>query len=48
MDLIADTSFLVGLWCRRAWALDFANDNAGKTLGIPWVARGWLICASKL
>ena len=40
MDLIADTSFLVGLWCRQAWALDFANEHPGATLGIPWIVRG--------
>lgn len=40
MDLIADTTFLVGLWRRQTWALDFATGNPGKTLGIPWVVRG--------
>ena len=40
MDLIADTTFLVGLWRRQSWALEFANGNPGKTLGIPWVVRG--------
>ena len=40
MDLIADTTFLDGLWRRQAWALDFATGNPGKTLGIPWVVRG--------
>jgi predicted nucleic acid-binding protein len=40
MDLIADTTFLVGLWRRQTWALDFATTNPGKTLVIPWVVRG--------
>lgn len=40
MELIVDTSFLVGLWRRQAWALAFATENPGKTLGIPWVVRG--------
>jgi predicted nucleic acid-binding protein len=40
MELIADTSFLVGLWRRQSWALAFATQNPGKTLGIPWVVRG--------
>lgn len=40
MDLIADTTFLVGLWRRQTWALDFASVNPSKTLGIPWVVRG--------
>jgi predicted nucleic acid-binding protein len=40
MDLIADTTFLVGLWRRQVWALDYATTNPGKTLGISWVVRG--------
>jgi predicted nucleic acid-binding protein len=40
MELIADTSFLVGLWRRQPWALAFATQNPGKTLGIPWVVHG--------
>lgn len=40
MELIADTSFLVGLWLRQSWAIDFATANPDKTLGIPWVVRG--------
>lgn len=40
MDLIADTTFLVGLWRRQRWALDFAAANPAKTLGIPRVVRG--------
>ena len=40
MDLIADTTFLVGLWRRQAWALEFASDHPDQTLGIPWVVRG--------
>ncbi len=40
MDLIADTTFLVGLWRRQSWAMDFASAHPGKTLGISWVVRG--------
>ena len=40
MDLIADTTFLVGLWRCQSWALDFAKGNPGIILGIPWVVRG--------
>jgi predicted nucleic acid-binding protein len=40
MDLIADTTFLVGLWRRQTWALDFAMAHPDETLGIPWVVRG--------
>lgn len=40
MDLIADTSFLVGLWRRQSWAVSFARENAGCSLGFPWVVLG--------
>ena len=40
MDLIADTTFLVGLWRRQPWAVGFASTNAGKSLGLPWVVLG--------
>lgn len=40
MDLIADTSFLIGMWRRQPWAVAFASSNPGKSLGLPWVALG--------
>lgn len=40
MDLVADTTFLVGLWRRQAWAVAFAQKEAGKSLGLPWVVLG--------
>jgi predicted nucleic acid-binding protein len=40
MDLIADTTLLVGLWRRQAWAVDFAAANSRKSLGLPWVVLG--------
>jgi len=40
MDLIADTTFLVGLWRRQPWAEAFARSHAGQTLGLPWVVMG--------
>lgn len=40
MDLIADTSFLVGLWRRQSWALEYARENAGRSLGLPWIVLG--------
>ncbi|MGF1530007.1 MAG: type II toxin-antitoxin system VapC family toxin [Puniceicoccaceae bacterium] len=40
MDLIADTSFLVGLWQKQDWALRFASLHSRKVLGIPWVVLG--------
>mgnify|MGYP003611207824 CR=1 FL=1 len=43
MDLIADTSLLVGLWRRQPWAVAFASANSRKSLGLPWivVAEFW-------
>lgn len=40
MDLIADTTFLVGLWRGQTWARQFAAANADKSLGLPWVVLG--------
>ena len=40
MDLIADTTLLVGLWRRQPWAQSFAKAHAGKSLGLPWVVLG--------
>ena len=40
MELIADTSFLVGLWRKQVWAVDFAQANRQRVLGIPWVVLG--------
>lgn len=40
MELIADTSFLVGLWRRQSWAISYAKASSGKAIGIPWVVLG--------
>jgi len=40
LDLIADTSFLVGLWRRQRWATEFATNHSADILGIPWVVMG--------
>ncbi len=40
MELIAGASFLVGLWRRQAWAMDFARANQGRAIGLPWVVIG--------
>lgn len=40
MDLIADTTFLVGLWRGQDWARRFAVDHSGKSIGLPWVVLG--------
>lgn len=40
MELIADTSFLVGLWRKQSWAVDFARAKRQRVLGIPWIVLG--------
>jgi predicted nucleic acid-binding protein len=40
MELIADTSFLVGLWRGQQWAQSFARANSSRSLGLPWVVQG--------
>jgi len=40
MDLIADTTFLVGLWRRQPWATAYAATHSQKSLGLPWVVLG--------
>lgn len=40
MDLIADTTFLVGLWRGQPWATHFAKSNPQIRLGLPWVVLG--------
>jgi len=40
MDVIADTSFLVGLWRRQPWAFEFAQKQPDLAIGIPWVVLG--------
>jgi len=40
MDLIADTTFLVGLWRGQDWARQYAVANTGKSIGLPWVVLG--------
>jgi predicted nucleic acid-binding protein len=40
VDLIADTTFLVGLWRKQPWAMLFAAEQGTKVLGIPWVVLG--------
>ena len=40
MDLIADASFLIGLWRRQPWAVAYASAHAAKSLGLPWVVLG--------
>ena len=40
MDLIADTTLLVGLWRKQPWAHDFAQRHADQSLGLPWVVLG--------
>lgn len=40
MDLITDTTFLIGLWRNQPWAVSFARRHSAKSLGIPWVVLG--------
>jgi len=40
VELIADTSLLVGIWRRQPWAMDFARANQGRSLALPWVVLG--------
>jgi predicted nucleic acid-binding protein len=40
MELIADTSFLVGLWRGQAWAQSFARAHSSRSLGVPWIVQG--------
>ena len=40
MDLIADTTFLIGLWRNQPWAVTYAGRNSTKSIGIPWVVLG--------
>jgi predicted nucleic acid-binding protein len=40
MDLIADTSYLIGIWRGQGWATSHAKANSTKSLGIPWIVLG--------
>jgi predicted nucleic acid-binding protein len=40
VDLIADTTFLVGLWRGQPWAQSFARTNPSQSIGLPWVVLG--------
>lgn len=40
MELIADTSFLVGLWRGQPAAQSFAKANTSRSLGLPWIVQG--------
>jgi predicted nucleic acid-binding protein len=40
MDLVADTSFLVGLWRGQSWATQFAATHPQTRLGLPWIVLG--------
>lgn len=40
MELIAETTFLIGIWRRQEWAQSFAAKNISRTFGIPWIVLG--------
>lgn len=39
MELIVDTTLLIGIWREQPWAVSFARGNR-KSMGIPWVVLG--------
>ncbi len=40
MELIADTTFLIGLWRRQSWAVSYATANKQIAIGFPWTVLG--------
>ena len=40
MELIADTTLLIGMWRSQPWARSYMTQNSGKAIGIPWVVFG--------
>ena len=40
MELVADTTVLVGLWRRQEWACHYARSNPTASLILPWVVLG--------
>lgn len=40
MELIVDTTYLIGLWRRQPWAISFAKSNRHRSMGLPWVVLG--------
>jgi len=40
MDLIVDTTLLVGSWRKQSWAQSFATRNADQSIGLPWTVLG--------
>lgn len=40
MGLVADTTFLVGLWRKQDWAIELASSRPDEELHLPWVVLG--------
>lgn len=40
MELIADTTYLVGLWRGQQWATSYAAANPSESLALPWIVLG--------
>lgn len=40
MELIADTTLLVGLWRNQPWATTYAARNPGRSIGLSWIVLG--------
>lgn len=40
MGVVADTSFLVGIWRQQPWALELAAQFHDEPLYLPWVVLG--------
>jgi tRNA(fMet)-specific endonuclease VapC len=40
VELIADTTFLIGLWRRQSWAVSYAKANTHRAIGLPWIVLG--------
>lgn len=39
MELIVDTTLLIGIWRGQSWAVSFAKENQ-RTMGFPWIVLG--------
>ena len=39
MELIVDTTLLIGIWRGQPWAVSFARANK-RSMGFPWVVLG--------
>jgi predicted nucleic acid-binding protein len=40
MGSMADFFFLIDLWRKQSWAMNFADSEVHLSLGIPWIVLG--------